>query len=168
MPALVRRLRAALGRIEAPRPGFDAPPPFRLVRTTDELQRVGRALRNCVSLPQWSGAEHHVRLIGGTAAYLVADAPPLLAALRRVADRVWYLEQMAGPRNAAPPEEVRSALLRDLAAAGLRIVAADPQSALGRLEQRAHTGGARGAAGLDPGDEEEDEDDEADEDGIAA
>ena len=84
------------------------------------------------------------------------DAPPLLVALRRVADRVWYLEQMAGPGNAAPPEEVRSGLLRDLAAAGLRIVAADPSSALGRLEQRARSG--RAAQGGEPVLDDEDDD----------
>jgi hypothetical protein len=54
---------------------------------------------------------------------------------------------------------MQSARVRDLAAAGLRIVSADPQSALARLEQRARSGRARGAAELDLGDEEDDPDD---------
>jgi hypothetical protein len=89
LPALVRRLRTALGRIEAPVPSFAVPPPFRLVRTTDELQRIGKAFHNCVALPQWGATQHHLHLIDGTGVYLVSDDPPLLATLRRVADRVW-------------------------------------------------------------------------------
>jgi hypothetical protein len=163
LPAALPRLRAALGRIEAPDPGFNPPSPFRLVRNSAELQRIGKAFRNCVALPQWSAAEHHVRLINGTAAYLVADAPPLLVALRHVADRVWYLEQIVGPSNAAPQDGMRATLVRDLTAAGLKIVAADPQSALGRLEQRVQSGHTGMAVELDLGDEDED-----DADGLAA
>jgi hypothetical protein len=52
MAAVVRRLRRALGRIPAPDPGFFPPAPFRLVVTTEELQRIGKAFGNCVALPQ--------------------------------------------------------------------------------------------------------------------
>ena len=43
------------------------------------------------------------------------------------------LEQIAGPKNAAPPQGARTALLRGLAEAGLRVVGTDPRSALSRL-----------------------------------
>jgi hypothetical protein len=158
LPAVVRRLRAALSRIEAPEPGFEPPPPFRLIRTTHELQCIGKVYGNCVALPRWSAAEHHIRLLTGTGAYLVADAPPLLAALRRVANGVWYLQQIAGPRNKTAPADVKAALLRDLTATGLRIVAADPQSSLARLEQEARRR-RRDAGDDDPEGEEGDFDD---------
>jgi hypothetical protein len=161
LPAVVRRLRAANGRIEAPDPGFIPPQPFRIIRTTDELQRIGKALGNCVALPQWGAVRYHLNLIDGTAVFLVSDDPPLLALLHRVADRVFYLEQCAGPKNASPPAGVRSALIRDLTAAGLRLVLQDPQSSLGRLEQEAGRG-RRGGDDIevDLGDDDDDHDDE--------
>ncbi len=166
-PAIARRLRAALARIEAPDPGFAVPPPFRLIRCTDELQRIGKQFGNCVALPQWGAARFHLDLVNGTGVFLVSDAPLVLALLSRVADRVWHLEQCAGPKNASPPSGVRAALSRDLTAAGLRIVSADPQSALGRLEQDARRG--RAAAGNHEADLDDDDDGEADDiDGIAA
>jgi hypothetical protein len=135
MPAVVRRLRAVLARIVAPDPGFAPPAPFRFVRTTDDLQKIEKAFGNCVALPNWNAPKFHLGLIDGTAVFLVSDDPPLLASLQRVADGVWHLEQCAGPKNASPPAGVRSALIRDLEAAGLTVVALDPQSALGRIEQ---------------------------------
>lgn len=137
MPAVVRRLRAVLARIVAPDPGFAPPAPFRFVRTTEDLQRIGKTFGNCVALPNWNAPKFHLGLVDGTAVFLVSDDPPLLASLQRVADGVWYLEQCAGPKNASPPAGARSALLRDLDAAGLTVVAVDPQSALGRIEQEA-------------------------------
>jgi hypothetical protein len=162
-PAIARRLRAALARIKAPDPGFAVPPSFRLIRCTDELQRIGKQFGNCVALPQWGAARFHLDLVNGTGVFLASDEPPLLVLLTRVADRVWHLEQCAGPKNAPPPPGVRTALIRDLTAAGLRIVTADPQSSLGRLEQEARR--SRRAAGNHEADLD-DEDDDMDE--IAA
>jgi hypothetical protein len=167
MPAIARRLRAALARIEAPDPGFAVPPPFRLIRCTDELQRIGKQFGNCVALPQWGAARFHIDLVNGAGVFLVSDAPLVLALLSRVADRVWHLEQCAGPKNASPPPGVRAALIRDLTAAGLRIVSADPQSSLGRLEQEARRGSAAGNHAADLDDDDEDEDDD-EQDEIAA
>ncbi|GAA0607221.1 hypothetical protein GCM10009416_50260 [Craurococcus roseus] len=132
--AVARRLRRALGRVPAPDPGFAAPPPYRLVGTGAELQRIGEAFKNCVAPPQWQASQHLLRLLDGTGAYLTSGDPALLVALRRVAAGVWTLEQMAGPGNAAPPDGARSALLRDLAAAGLRMVAVEPAEALSRFD----------------------------------
>lgn len=132
--AVARRLWRALGRIPAPDLGFAIPPPWRLVGTGAELQRIGKAFANCVALPQWQASQHHVRLLDGSGAYLIADDPALLACLRRVAAGVWTLEQIAGPGNAAPPVGARSALLRGLAAAGLRMVALEPAAALSRFD----------------------------------
>jgi hypothetical protein len=166
MPAVARRLRNALGRIEAPDPGFTAPVPFHFVKTTDELQRIGRTFENCVALQHWGSAKYHIGLVDGTVAFLASDDPPLLASLHRVANGVWHLEQCAGPKNASPPAGMRSALIRGLNAAGLRIVTADPQSSLGRLEQEARRGRRGGDIEVDLGEEHDDED--GDEDEIAA
>jgi hypothetical protein len=65
---------------------------------------------------------------------LTCDDPALLVGLRRVAAGVWMFEQMAGPDNAAPPEGAQAALLRDLAAADLRMVAIDAAAALSRFD----------------------------------
>jgi hypothetical protein len=161
MPALARRLRTALGRIEAPDPGFVAPAPFRLVRSADELQRIGRALRNCVALPDWNASRHHVSLVQGSVAFLASDDPPLLVSLHRVAYGTWYLEQMAGSKNKAPPPGMRTTLIRDLTAAGQRIVSADPTAALGRL---AHEGRRRRGHAGDDLDDLDDDDDGGDDD----
>jgi hypothetical protein len=171
MPAVARRIRAALGRIAAPDPGFAAPEPFRLVRTTDELQRTARRLGNCVALPQWHAAKYHIGLVDGSTVFLASDDPPLLAALHRVADGVWQFEQCAGPKNAAPPPGARSALVRGLRAAGLRIVATDPPSALARIEQEAQRRREGGGGGDLEGDDEQDDlegDDDEEDDEIAA
>jgi len=137
LAAVSRRLQRALGRIKAPDPGFAAPPPFRLVSTTAELQRIGRAFGNCVALPEWHATQHWFRLLDGTGVYLVSGAPPLLIALRRAAPGVWVFDQMAGPKNEAPPRGARAALLRGLASAGVRVVAIDPHAALSRLDAEA-------------------------------
>lgn len=164
-PALTRRLRAALGRVEVSDPGFSAPAPFRLVSTADELQRIGKALGNCVAVPHWNAAQHHVSLVQGAVVFLVSDEPPLLASLVSVAERVWYLQELCGPQNAAPPSGMRANLIRDLTAAGQRIVMVDPQAALGRLTQERRR---RRAAIEDDLGEEEDEDEGEDVGGIAA
>jgi hypothetical protein len=162
MPAVARRIRAALGRIDAPDPGFVVPDPFRLVRTTDELQRLARSFENCIALPQWGAAKYHVNLVQGLTVFLASEEPPLLVALHRVADGVWQYEQCAGPKNAAPPPGARSALIRGLVAAGLKIVETDPQTALARIEQEA----MRGRDG--EGDLEDDLGEGDDDDEIAA
>jgi hypothetical protein len=84
----------------------------------------------------------------------------LLVSLRRIADRVWYVDQAAGPGNDAPPPGVKAGLLRDLRAMGLTIVTADPQSSLARLEQEAQRSRRPGGAEADLGDEDDGEDDD--------
>jgi hypothetical protein len=165
LPSLVRRLRRALDRIPAPDPGFVPPSPWRLIASTAELQRIGKALGNCVAMPNYNAVHHHFRLLDGTNVFLTIDTPPLLASLRRVGADLWVFEQMAGPRNVAPPKGVQAALLRDLTAAGLKIVETDPQSALSRLDGQTR----RGRAAVEDDLEDEDEEDgEEDAEGIAA
>jgi hypothetical protein len=164
-PAIARRLRAALGRIQAPDPGFAAPPPFRLVRTSDELQQIGRAFGNCVALPEWNAPRYQIQLAQGSMVFLVAKNPPVLTSLIRVAHGVWHLEQMCGPKNTAPAPGMRANLIRDLASAGQRMVMMEPDAALSRLvQERQHR---RAAIENDQG-VEDDEDREDDADGIAA
>jgi hypothetical protein len=161
MPAVARRIRVALGRLETPDPGFAAPEPFRFVKSTDELQRLARSFDNCVAISNWGAAKYHINLVNGSTVFLASDDPPLLAAMHRVADGVWQFEQCAGPKNASPPPGMRSALIRGLRAAGLRIVTTDPQTALARIEQEARRG-------RDEGDLEDDYGEDGDEDEIAA
>ncbi|MBL6077725.1 hypothetical protein JMJ56_06885 [Belnapia sp. T18] len=133
LPALVRRLTRALGQIPAPDPGFEVPAPYRLITSTDELQRLGREFQNCLALHHWGAAEHHLRLIDGSGVYLVADELRLLVALHRIGGGLWVLEQCAGPKNEAPPAGAQAALLKGLAANGVKVLATDPQTALARL-----------------------------------
>jgi hypothetical protein len=164
MKAVVRRLKTALARLSAPDPGFYPPAGFRIVRTTAELQTIGEAFGNCVALPQWHAAGHHIRLVDGSGVYLTSDAPPLLVALRRVHANVWTLEQIAGPKNAPAPDGAHDALLRDLAVAGLRIIATDPAAALSRLGDSRR----RVPRFLEREVEDDDNDEEADDEGELA
>ena len=138
LPALVRRLTNALGRISAPDPGFVVPAPYRLVNGTDELQRFGKEYENCLALHHWGAAEHHLWLATGTGVSLVVDELRLLVALRRVGGELWVLDQFVGPKNEAPPKGAQAVLLRDLAAAGVRVVSTDLQAALARLHGAVH------------------------------
>jgi hypothetical protein len=136
-----------------------------LVRSSDELQSIGQVLGNCVAIPEWNAARYQIQLIQGSTVFLVADDPSLLASLIRVADSAWHLEQLCGPKNAAPPAGVRAALIRDLTAAGQRIVMTQPDAALGRLVQE---GRRRRAEIEDDLEDEDDEGGEEDAEGIAA
>jgi hypothetical protein len=137
MASLVRRFQRALGRIPAPDPGFSPPTPYRIVTSTADLQSIGKRFGNCVAMPNYHAAEYHFRLLSGTGVFLVSDDPALLVALRRIGGGLWVLEQMMGPKNQAPPKGAQTALLRALAAAGLTMVAMDPQAAYARLNDEA-------------------------------
>lgn len=154
MASLARRLQRALGRIPAPDPGFSPPAPYRIVTSTADLQRIGKKFGNCVAMPNYHAVGYHFRLVGGTGVFLVCDDPALLVALRRVGGGLWVLEQMAGPKNQAPPKGTQAALLRGLAAAGLKIVAIDPQAAYSRLHDESRS--RRALADLGEDDLEED------------
>lgn len=140
MRAVARRISKALSRLAAPSPGFVVPAPFRLVRDTDELERLARRFENCLGLHDWNAAKYHINMIQGTTLVLTSDDPPLIAALHRVAADVWQFEQCMGPKNASPPAGVQSGLIRDLSAAGLRIVRTDPHSALATIMREARRG----------------------------
>jgi hypothetical protein len=164
LPAVMRRLTRALGRLSAPEPGFGCPAGYRFVTSAAELQRIGRAFGNCVARPQWQATQHQFRLVDGSGVYLVSDTPPLLVALVRVEKGVWVLEQMAGPKNAAPPPGAQDALRRDLAASGLRIISVEPSAALSRLD--AEIGRRRRV--VEEGDGEADNDNGDDSEELAA
>jgi hypothetical protein len=157
MASLARRFQRALGRIPAPDAGFSAPTPYRVITSTEELQRIGKAFGNCVAMPGYHAADYHFRLLNGTGVFLVSDEPALLVALRRVGGGLWILEQVAGPKNQAPPRGIQTALLRDLAAAGLKIVTIDPQTAYTRLHDESRS--RRALADLDEDDVDDDQDD---------
>jgi hypothetical protein len=157
MASLARRLQRAMGRIPAPDVGFSPPAPYRAITSTDELQRIGKAFGNCVAMPNYHAAEYHFRLINGTSVFLVSDEPALLVALRRVGGDLWMLEQVAGPKNQAPPKGTQATLLRDLADVGLKFVITDPQAAYARIH---HESQRRRA--LPDGDEDDVEDEQDD------
>jgi hypothetical protein len=140
MAAVARRIRTALWRITAPSPDFVVPAPFRLVRNTNELERLAQRFENCLRLREWSAARYYIGLVAGTTVVLASDDPPLLATLHRVAEGVWQFDQCAGPKNISPPPGMKSTLIRDLVAAGLRIVETDASSALARIEAEARRG----------------------------
>jgi hypothetical protein len=106
--AVVRRLRIALARLPAPDPGFALPAGYRLVRSTEELQVIGRAFRNCVALPQHHAGRHHLSLVAGSTVYLASDAPPLLVALHRIEGSLWVLEQMSNDIRNWTPGDTRN------------------------------------------------------------
>ena len=58
---------------------------------------------------------------------------------------MWTLDQIAGPKNEAPPRGTQAALLRGFAAPGVKVVATDLQSALSRFDAQSFP-----AAGLAP------------------
>jgi hypothetical protein len=157
MASLARRLQRALGRIPAPDPGFSPPAPYRIVTSTADLQRIGKKFGNCVAMPNYHAVGYHFRLVGGTGVFLVSDDPALLVALRRVGGWLWVLEQMMGPKNQAPSRGSQAALLRDLAAAGLKIVTIDPQAAYARLHDESRS--RRALADLGEDDVDDDQDD---------
>jgi uncharacterized protein YjiS (DUF1127 family) len=157
MASLARRFQRALGRIPAPDAGFSPPAPYRIVTSTEELQRIGKYFGNCVAMPNYHAVEYHFRLLNGTGVFLVSDEPALLVALRRISGGLWMLEQVAGPKNQAPPRGTQAALLRDLAAAGLKIVTIDPQAAYARLHDECRS--RRALADLDEDDLDDDRDD---------
>lgn len=133
LPALVRRLKQALARIPAPDRGFAVPEPYRLVGTSDELQRLATEFQNCLRLHHWNASEHHFRLVNGSGVYLLTEEPRLLVALRRVVGNLWVLDQMARPKDAAPPQGAQARLLQDLRESGIRVLTTDPQAGLSRL-----------------------------------
>lgn len=160
MPAVARRIRKALGQLEAPDPGFLIPGPFRLVKTTDELEGLARRFENCLGLHDWNAAKHHINMVEGRTIVLTSDDPPLVAALHRVSDGVWQFEQCAGPKNCRPPAGVQSRLIRDLTAAGLRVVRTDPHNALATIMREARRGHEEGDDQLDDDDQDEEDDDD--------
>lgn len=114
-----------------------------------DLRRIGARFDNCLQTARHFGTSHWFDLAEGRVAFVVGDDPPLLAALRRVGPDLWFLEQVAGPKNAALPPGARDAILGGLRAAGVRVVRQEPSRALGTLSgyaerPRGRAGGGRG------------------------
>ncbi|WP_431271653.1 hypothetical protein [Dankookia sp. P2] len=149
-----RRLRAALGRTEAPDPGFTAPAPFRRVRSRDELQPVGRALGIAwlfqngmlrVARSNWFRARSHSSSQISCRNSPRCDALPIGSGTSN---------NFAVRRTPHHLPGTRTALVRDLTATGQKIVTTNPQSALARLT---HTDDRR--RGKIEGDIEDEDDD---------
>jgi hypothetical protein len=98
-PAICRRIKADLGRAQAPNPPFRIPDGWRHVTDIATLWHVGRELGNCVSSLSTGGNDHIRDLIAGT------------TAIENVGVRLWKLGDV-GPL--AHPQEGRDKLIKGL------------------------------------------------------
>jgi hypothetical protein len=135
--AVLRRLLRGLYTARAPRPPFTVPEPFRLVETIGELRDLGRRFKNCLANVILYGTNHWLDLANGTAVYLLTEEPHLLTELRSVGPNLWHIDQMTGPRNAAPSPALRQSLEQKLRGAGIRLVEVSPGYAISDLDRAA-------------------------------
>src|SRR5208283_237726 len=133
LPAVIRRLQAAVDWIEAPSPGFSLAFPFRIIRSVRELREVGAKLKNCVRNYRSYGTDHFFRLAEGSAIYITSDAPPMLAVVQQVGPALWTLDELNGPANARINAATKVMLIDALHAAGIRILSDSPANALSLL-----------------------------------
>jgi hypothetical protein len=135
--AVQRRILKAIDAVRAPIPAFVVPSPFHYIETIGELRRIGREFENCIARLHHSTAAHLFALAAGSTIFLTTNDPSLLIALRTVGRHLWYVEQMAGPKNAQPTPDVRQSIERSLKNAGLKLVSLDPTYALAELHRSA-------------------------------
>ena len=133
LPAVLRKLQQTLDRIEAAAPSFSLPSPLRIIRTVRELRGVGKVLDNCVKNLRSFGTDHWLRLASGEAVYISTDAPPMLAALRKVGPELWFIDEVEGPPNADILSDTKAMLVNALHQAGVRLVRESPAHALRAL-----------------------------------
>jgi hypothetical protein len=133
LAAVMRRLQRGLDRVEAPAPGFKLAPPFQIIRTVSELREAGKRLKNCVSDVRSYGAENWFRLGEGRLVYITSQAPPMLAAVRQVAPRLWHLEELEGLENELVEPDSRELFVGALRSAGVRLTGQTPFRALRSL-----------------------------------
>ena len=137
MNAVLRRLLQGLYAVRAPPPPFTVPAPFRHVQTIGELREIGQRFENCLASIGHFSTTHWFDLANGSAVYLIADDPPLLIALRKVGPDLSYIEEIAGPKDAAPSTTSRRSLEQTLIKAGCRLVPMNPGYALCNLKRAA-------------------------------
>jgi hypothetical protein len=135
--AVLRRLLRGLYAVQAPQPPFTLPEPFRLVETIGELRDIGRKFKNCLANVVLYGPNHWLDLANGAAVYLLTEEPHLLTELRGVGPNLWHIDQMTGPRNAAPSPALRQSLEQKLRDAGIRLVDVSPSYAISDLDRAA-------------------------------
>jgi hypothetical protein len=135
--AVLRRLLRGLYAVRAPQPPFAVPEPFRLVETIGELRDLGREFKNCLANVVLYGTNHWLDLADGTAVYLIIEEPHLLTELRRVGPGLWHIDQLTGPKNAAPPFALRQSLEQKLRGAGIKLVEVSPGYAISNLDRAA-------------------------------
>jgi hypothetical protein len=135
--AVLRRLLRGFYAIRAPQPPFTVPEPFHLVETIGELRDLGRKFKNCLANVVLYGTNHWLDLADGTAVYLLTEEPHLPTELRHVGPDLWHIDQMTGPRNAAPSLALRQSLEQKLRGAGIRLVEVSPSYAISNLDRAA-------------------------------
>jgi hypothetical protein len=73
-------------------------------------------------------------MASGESVYITSDAPPMLAALRKVGPHLWHLAEVEGPENNDAETDIKSSLVKALHEAGVRLVRESPAHALRALD----------------------------------
>jgi hypothetical protein len=136
--ALCRRIKADLGRAQAPKPPFRIPDGWCHVVDVASLWHVGRELENCASGLS-NGNEHIRHLIAGTAVYIVTTATPTtLAMIECVGPTLWKLGDI-GSRGQwqEPRDKLIKGLTESLAEIGHTLLEDDPLQAMHTISWRA-------------------------------
>jgi hypothetical protein len=133
--AVYRRILNAVDTVSAPIPAFVVPSPLHHIETIGELRRIGREFENCIASLHHFSAAHLFALAAGSTIFLTTNDPPILIALRQVGPDLWYVEQMAGPKNTPPTHDVRQTIERSLRKSGAKLVTMDPAYALAELHR---------------------------------
>jgi hypothetical protein len=136
--AICRRIKADLGRAQAPKPPFRIPEGWGHVTDIATLWHAGRELGNCVSGLSTGGNDHLRNLLSGAAVYVVSiDKPIALAAIENVGPGLWTMGDV-GPR--VHSEEVRDKLIKglteSLAETGQELLENDPMQAMHTISWR--------------------------------
>ena len=147
-------IRRQYNAIAMPIPDFEPPPGLHFVLTVGEVRSLVRRYENCLStFGDWPDTDW-LEFVAGTRIYLEGNDPRLVACLRRLGRRVWWIEQMAGPHNTGLPAGLRREIEKGLSAVGVDLLRAEPNNCVARLlDYRSNTV-------ID--EEEEEEEDESD------
>jgi hypothetical protein len=133
--AVHRRILKAVDTVRAPMPAFVVPSRLHHIETIGELRRIGREFENCIASLHHFSAVHVFALAAGSTIFLTANDPPLLIALRSVGRDLWYVEQMAGPKNVPATHDVRRSIECCLRKSGVKLVTLEPAHALAELHR---------------------------------
>lgn len=129
--AVARRVRADFGRAVAPDDdGFPIPAGWVRITRLGDLWAHGKRLRLCLDATHYGAGRYALRLISGASVFLHHAGEDAVAEVHRGPGDTWRIEEVRKRSNALVRDSVRRALVADLAAAGLVLLASDPANAL--------------------------------------